>query len=67
MVEDFNKIKKENERLKDKKSSKEIKKLTSSKISYKSSNPLKGLLKVDRPTIKINRDKEKINLMRATW
>ena len=64
MVEDFAKMKKE---LK-KKENKEYKKIISSKMSYKSGNPLKGLLKVNRPTIKIeSKNKERINLMRATW
>jgi hypothetical protein len=68
MVEDFNKIKKENERLKDKKSNKEVKKILSSKISYRSGNPLKKLLSSgNRPTVKISGNKEKISLMRATW
>jgi hypothetical protein len=63
MVEDFAKMKKE---LK-KKENKEYKKIISSKMSYKSGNPLKGLLKVNRPTIKVSAKKEDINLMRATW
>ena len=63
MVEDFAKMKKESK----KKENKEYKKIISSKMSYKSGNPLKGLLKVNRPTIKVSGKKEDINLMRTTW
>ena len=37
------------------------------KLSYKKDNPLKKLLKVNRPIVKVSGTKERINLMRATW
>lgn len=37
------------------------------KITYKKDNPLKKLLKIDRPTVKVSGHKERINLMRGTW
>jgi hypothetical protein len=42
-------------------------KVSSNKMSYNSSNPLKKILKTDRVGVHINRNKERINLMRATW
>jgi len=44
------------------------KKLTSSHMSYKSSSPLKGLLKTKRATVTVRPSSgERINLMRGTW
>jgi hypothetical protein len=43
------------------------KSLSKNKMSYNSGNPLKKLLKADRPTVKINKEKTSINLMKAQW
>jgi hypothetical protein len=61
------KISKEKEDSK-RKQYKEFDKAVSSKITYKKDNPLKGLLKIDRPTVNIkSKNRDRINLMRSTW